>query len=366
MDLVSKEYLLKLFFAIGGNHKPDESKIIENKLKGYDALYEGDAQINDLLRISHVEEIERHYNSFWEARDILAPTLKRLANETDLDEWDVRILAVSIGHIDNFENIQPRFEKKFLNGLEKHYSGKPEYDTIKMAFNYNISCRLLRAKFLERENVLESTKKLQDMFDAYIEILLDIFNKDKEKFLLFETVTLIRKGAFYNDHALIEKGFEMLEYNKENETYKIMRCECVDYQIHVDINSTKASLNTAIGKNIKKERTTRKMTQEKLATILGVEAATVSNTERGTKTIFAVDLIIIARIFGISLDVLTGFELADCQNSEDLKLQQLIHIFNRLTASEQDHLIQIAESILELNEHRKNTPLEISRSDDAK
>jgi len=315
------------------------------------------------LRISQVSEIERRYSSFKKTCEILTPTLKRLANVADLDKWDVRILSASIGHVEYFEEIQLQFEKKFLKGLEKHYFSKPEHDTIKIAFSYNASARLLRAKFLEMDNVLEPTKKLQDMFDSYISILLDIF-KDKEEFLVFKSTTLIRKGTFYNDSVLIENAFEFLKSKRKTETYNMLRIEFMDYYSYINIDIIKEKLNLLTGKNIREKRLAYGMTQEDLANILGIDPGTISHVERGARGLSIYHLIKAANYFGMQLEVLMGIKLDDSKNHEDPKLLQLIFHFNRLTESEKDYSIQMLKGLPELNNHRKDTPFEIIRLGD--
>ncbi|MCL2398394.1 MAG: helix-turn-helix domain-containing protein [Defluviitaleaceae bacterium] len=343
-----KEALLNNFFDVGGNHKPGESKIVENELNAYIEVYGDDVQINDLIRLSQMEEIERLYNGFEKSCEILAPTLNRLANIADLDQWDVRILSASIGHTKYFEDIQSRFEKKFLKGLEKHYSDKPIYDTVKMAFSYNASVRLLRARFIEMDN--EPTKELKDMFDAHIAILLDIY-KGKEEFLAFETTTLIRKGTFYNDDALVDDGFKTLEVHRENETYKMLKSEYRDYQTYADSKIGNKKLKKVIGKNIREKRMANGMTQAGLAEMMKIDATHLSNVENGRRGLTSNCLLNVASIFKVPLEVLMGAELADVDSKsyEDPKMQQMNFYFDKLTEDEKDLSLQFVIGLSKLN-----------------
>jgi transcriptional regulator with XRE-family HTH domain len=357
-----KEELLKEFFAIGGNYKPDESKTVEDKLNDYIKNYGDDIKIIDLLRLSQTAEIERQNGNFEEGCELIAPTLKRLASSTELDKWDIRILSSAITHVYDFKDIQTQFEKKFLAGLEKHYSNKPEYDIIKRAFSFNTSSRLLKARFIEMDNVLEPTKKLLDMFETHINILLDMF-KDKKESLVLEAVTLIRKGTFYNDSSLVDNGFKILKDNGEKEIYSMLKRECLSYQTYVDATTSKQKTDATVGGNIRKERLARGMTQEQLADSLNMDPGAISHIELGKRGATINVLLRMAKVFGISLEVLIGVKLDDSESYEDPKTQQLMHLFNRLTQSEKDFIIKTAKGIAGLNSHRKGTPLEIIRPD---
>jgi len=61
---------------------------------------------------------------------------------------------------------------------------------------------------------------------------------------------------------------------------------------------------------------------------------------------------------------LIGFELAELKNFEDLKLRQMIMLFDKLTDSEKNFVIQMIKYMPKINQHREDTPLEINRPDD--
>lgn len=354
-----KEELLKEFFNIGGNHKADDGVTVEDKLYTYIESYGDDIQINDLLRLSNMAKIERETNNFEKAREIMSPTLKRLANLDNLDKWDFRILTASIGHVENFEDVQLIYENSFLKLLDKHYSNKPEYDNIIFAFSYNATGRLLRAKYFEMDNN-EPTKKLIAMFELHFTILMDIF-KVKEN-LLAKASTLIRKGIFYNDNAFVDGGFEMLKSSRGDEIYKLLKKELLDWHLCVSFEASKHYFNTTLGENIKNERQARNLTQEELAYILKIDPSTLSQIERGKKDIHAVVLFNISNVFGIPVEKLAGFEIPDFKSEEDLKIQQLLILFSNLTESEKKLIVIMIKEIVKLNPHRKDTPYEIIRS----
>ena len=356
----SREGLLREFFDARGNHNPEEVKIVEGKLHTYIKTYGDDFQINDLLRLSNVAKIEREHNDYEKSEEILSPTLKRIANSNNLNKWDIRILAASIGHIENFNDIQSIYEKSFLKGLEEHYSNKPEYDNVKVAFSYNAVGRLLRAKYFEMDKQ-EPTKKLIDLFEFQFAILQDIF-KDTEKFQVFEAVILVRKGLFYDDNIMVDGGLKMLKtHDKEGELYTLLKEECLECYLYVSLDLNKQRFYEMLSENIRNERISRRLTQEELANLVKIDPSTISQIERRQKNISVSTLFNIARVFNMSVEQLVGLKISDVQSEEDLKNQQFILLFNCLTESEKAFVITIIKGLVGLNTHRKDTPFEIFR-----
>lgn len=85
-------------------------------------------------------------------------------------------------------------------------------------------------------------------------------------------------------------------------------------------------MNLSLPANISKLRKENSMTQEQLAEALGVTFASVSKWERGAATPELNLIAKMADLFGVSLDMLVGFEL---QNSRMDELEEKIHTLQR-------------------------------------
>ncbi|MCL2398664.1 MAG: helix-turn-helix transcriptional regulator, partial [Defluviitaleaceae bacterium] len=201
------------------------------------------------------------------------------------------------------------------------------------------------------------------MFDSHIAILMDIL-KDKDEFLGFRASVLIRKGTFYNDSALVNEGFKILKDAREEESYKMMKFECLEYQTYVNIDIIKDKLDTTIGENIRNQRIAYRLTQEELAHVLDINPKYISHIECGRRGLTTNHLIKIAWIFGVPIEVLTGLELAELKNFEDLQIKKMLLHYNKLTESEKDFVMEMIKYMPKINQHREDTPLEINRSDD--
>ncbi len=85
----------------------------------------------------------------------------------------------------------------------------------------------------------------------------------------------------------------------------------------------KDSLNKTIGNNIRNLRNHTSMTQEQLANYLGVSVPTISLYESGTRTVPLESLVVLSRIFNISIDNLLTVSTFDMPKDNEVYFEHL-------------------------------------------
>jgi len=225
-----KYQLLDELFSIGGNHKPDESRVVKSKLQDYAENNRDDLQIRDALIVLKTFEIESKNNDFETCCILAIPIFERLARAQDWDFYDIRLLTFFIDYAKTLERAD-FLASKALEKLE-NYSHEKYYKTIKSGILLNMTLRLIREKSTKKHTP-HFEDELAEMFSKYINSAKELC---EETDTIQKAVILIRKGIFYKDISLADEGFDLLKENREYEAYKLLRDEAIDYKLAIYIN----------------------------------------------------------------------------------------------------------------------------------
>ena len=100
-----------------------------------------------------------------------------------------------------------------------------------------------------------------------------------------------------------------------------------------------------LGKNIKELRVEKGLSQAQLAERVGVTQGAIYFWEKGINEPTAGYLVKLAQVFSVSIDELLSF---DCHNAgeTETKTGEMIKVFSKLSMSQQDALINMAEEFL--------------------
>ncbi|WP_050551806.1 helix-turn-helix domain-containing protein [Clostridium tunisiense] len=101
-----------------------------------------------------------------------------------------------------------------------------------------------------------------------------------------------------------------------------------------------------LGKRIKNAREIKKLTQEKLAEIIGVSTVYISHLEIGSKTPSLETLIKISNVLEVSIDYLLANNL---NTSVDYLKGDLAKILNSCSAKDISLILAVAKAIIEHN-----------------
>jgi len=337
-------------FAIGGNHNPEESNLIEAKLLNYIEVNGDDPQVNDCLRILKIFREESEFNDYEGSCAIASPIFERLNSADKWDFYDIRILSATVDYAGTFEQVYQLAEKA-LNELEK-YPHEECYTVVKLSIRMNTIVRLLKTKYFDMDDLAPSDE-LENVFSIYANAVIDII--EKGKFPIHKGALLIRKGLFYQDNQLINKGFALLEEIGASEVYRMMEADASEYNFFLGIKMSKRQFNKIVGENIRKKRISLRMTLEDLAKALDVTTAAVGLVERGERGATSYNLYKLSNLFDMPVDAFYhSIDVASPSIPERRKaqFQKLDALAANLTESELDYLIIMAKRLPNLNRQK--------------
>ena len=274
-----KYQLLEEIFSMGGNHRPEKIEMIKAKLQSYAEDYRYSLQIRDALIVLKTFDIENRYNDFETCCMLSVPVFERLEQTTKWDFYDIRILTYVIDYAETYMQAHS-LALKALNKL-KDYSYEKQYKRIRLGILLNMTFRLLRENFSKKQNH-GSKDQLAEMFSEYTDLVMELSD---ETDIIPKATVLVRRGIFYGNFSIANKGFELLKENNEHEVYKLLRDEARDYKLNIYINKEeKKQFDVFVGENIRSIRIKHNMTISDLAKILRMQQELMSMIELGQKS----------------------------------------------------------------------------------
>jgi len=340
--ILLKHQLLDEMFAIGGNQDMGKIKEMKGKLSYYLVTSGGDDQVEDGLRMLEAFAIAAQDKYSGASGEIVAPMLARLSNTNEWDFYDIRLVAAVLGVINTADQAY-EFAEKALEKLEKH-SHEKRYTGIKLTIRVNTITRLLRAKYFDLQSLI-SAEELEKRFSAYVGAALAIC--DEGDFQIHKAVTTIRKGLFYQDNELTNKGFGQLKDTGADEVYRIMQESAEEFSFFVGLRMSRKQFDKIVGENIRKKRRAFGLTLTELAKTLEVSTAAVGLTERGERGATSFTIYRLSHIFDVSTDYFyQGIdEESPVPTHRKTQLKKLDAFVSKLTESELNYLILMAKKM---------------------
>jgi len=341
--------LLEELFTMGGNYKPEESKIIKSKLQSYAESYRDNLQIRDALIIHKIFEIESKHNDFETCYMLSMPIFERLNQTANWDLYDIRILTYVIDYAETLQQAHLLVTEVF-DKLE-NYSHEKLYNPIKLNISINMTLRLIREKFSKKES-RQSEDRLTVMFSEYVDLIMELC---EEADIVRQAIVLVRKGIFYRNKSLATQGFNLLKANDEHDLYRILRDETSTYRLKVHLNKDdKQQFDILIGENIKNIRTKHNMTVSDMAKNLNMQQGPVSLIELGKRSASAYMLFSMATMFDEPVEnFLYGTEVMLPDSDSDSKnvlIEQLSNLTKALPENEINHVIDMVKSLGKLRQ----------------
>ena len=338
-----KHELLNNLFAIGGNFKPEENKIVEAKLQEYFKTNENDLQIRDALIILRTFEIEYKYNDLKTCCELSVPIFERLDNMSEWDFYDIRILTCIVHYADTYMQSHT-VATKALKALENH-SHENRYIFIKRAILVNMTSRLLRAKFYESDTQ-ESNKNLSELFSQYVNLIAPL--SEGNTFIPLIAVAKIREGIFFEDTNLINNTFKLIKENEEHELYKVLQDELREYKYNIGLDKvSKRQFDDIVGENIKNIRTSRGLSVEDFADILDVTVPTIKLIEKGDRGITSHSILRLSETLNISTeDIYRGTKVVLFDsNSKKLLIEKINVRISMLKEDKLEFILRVIDGV---------------------
>ena len=335
-----KYKLMNEYFASNTNQNRPKLLAIKKKLEAYLKKHD-DAQVKDVCHLAELFLIENEEENFDTCCQIAQPVLDRLSNLCEWDFYDVRILTVIFNYA-NTAALSQMLAKKALVTLES-YTNEERYGIIKLAIHMNMTARLIRSKYLETdyEKAHEEVTKLGKMFDEHFESAMIVCEEIGS--VVHKNALIIRKGIFYADYGLIDKGLDALKEAKEKDVYRIMQSEVNEYNPLTGAAISKRQFNVLVGTSIKKARKAAGVTIDELAFETDVTPTFLNLIERGERGISCHNLYKIAHKLNVKFE--SFFHMSKSSEEEALN-QKLKLLSDKLSVQEMESLAEFVLSLL--------------------
>jgi len=347
---MDKRDLLNELLDMGGNHRPEASRVLEAKLLDYMENIEEDPQVKDAFHILQMYKAESIHNDLAMGCQIVEPVLERLTNIEEWDIYDILLSAIVVGHAKTYYQSY-MFAEDILKRLEK-YSTERWYAGTQLVIHMNTAFRIVRARYFDWENS-DELNELENMFLKHTSAGLALCTG--KKFLMYKAMLMIRKGLFYVDDDITKEGFRLLNDNGELEMYRMLQHEVRQFEYFAELTITRKQYDAIIGNSIRELRLGRNMTTEELAELLDVSPWSLGQFERGERGTSGLVIRKLADIFDVSTDVIYyGSRVIPLESNHHEKQLQMLYAYARkLTEDETDYILTSVKSLLRLNRGKK-------------
>ena len=336
--------LLDQFFSLGGNTDLVAFRNIERQLLTFIRENVSDRQIEDVLKLIQFQNALRISYDFERHCYIIKSVIDRLSTSDEWDFYDLRILAATRLCSEDVHISQELLEKSIAI-LDSTYKDKPFYVGAKLAFTINYSVTLTQ-QYCHYYDDEKLRKHIETLFKKYIEIALQITAKDKNQ-VINHAVSTVRKGIFYENEKLLNKGLATLKAEGATEIHKLLVGELEEFNYLMHNNIANTPFNVKLAENLRKLRKKRGLTLEQLASLTDIPNQTLSQLERVDRTASGLHVYKLAEFFGITERELIGIDMGYNERTleKQKKVKEITEIAITLTDEQQDGLLAMLRSI---------------------
>ena len=341
-----KREILEEFFAMRGNAEPKARVAVTKKIDTYINIFKDDEQIRDLKQLVRAYRHSLDYNDFHKTTTLATPIFNRLLNgDSTWDFYDTRIAISCIGMSWDYKAVL-KLSNLITHEL-KSYKEHIDYNYMNMAMYMNITASIYRIKFQFDLNE-EDLKTVNEAFKYYIDKIEEL-NK-VFKYPYTEAYLLVRKGVYYQDKELVDKGIKLAKTFPNKNIVKMLRNSVKEAHGYVNFGMSNSEYNTRIGDLIYSFRKYHGYSRLQLAKKIGVSHPLIAAMERGQRTLAEENRLKLIKVFNCPEDALSinskeikqpprdetekvlDFIYTTSSNLEKEDVQivaYLLHIFNR-------------------------------------
>jgi len=259
----------------------------------------------------------------------------------------ILILSTAIQHGPSYKLVNELAEKA-IDALQGRLAHEKNAKTILPVFYFNMTYRLLRARYFDMKNAVKQKAELQEikrLFYHYVNLVQPIH--ETKKLFTLKTVIEIRVALFEGNCDEISAGLERLRVAKEYDWLKVTKDEVVEYCSKLNNILTTPLRNLMAGVRIKRCREMKKMTAFDFAMNLGTNQQVVNEFESGKRGISRTRLHNIAEILGVDIAYFSGEEDEPSLNVEnDMLKHRVYRLLRSATKDQQEYLMDFMKTYL--------------------
>ncbi|MCL2610513.1 MAG: helix-turn-helix domain-containing protein [Defluviitaleaceae bacterium] len=322
--------------SLGIGPDVDVLQKVKNELTSF--MYENvsDKDIEEALLIINARIITVGDERYVEATKMSTPILRRLGT-LQVEEFrgmDKTFLSIVVFWAETPEQLITLVEK----GLKLEYKLEGTKPTLLL----NATCRLLRAKYREKTDLV----KLTEYFNKCVILGLELCkqSEDRKYNLLYHQMFVVYQYLFEKDEKAARASLQTLRKEKEVRLVKILTEVINEIMDYAAKSVERNLLDDIIGKNLKKHRKDTGFKGKDIAKHLDISPVEVTHYEQGRRPIPLIYLVKLSKLYGVTIDeIFYGKE--EGTEDEDSKTDMTKSINMLLSNTSENYLDFILETI---------------------
>jgi len=337
----TKDSLIKRYYSLGKTGRSELSVLITD-IERYIPECGPDKELEYVLLALKAYRMDHYKNKFNECCDMLLPVFEGLQDVKSLNFLGITILAQVVNYNADY-NKSITLAHEILDILKKEYLHEKSYPGIMLMVAFNMTLRLLRAKY---STTTGKHKEINAEFSYFLGIALDLC--EKYNLAVDKVALMVRDGVYNANYDQIHENLAWL--NKapgESKAYKSMLNEIGEYVRHLEDDKIGgALLNCLIGFHIKKQRELLDLTQEEVADALETDRNVINQIERGETGTSHERLAKLRKILNVDYNYFFG--LSDDEPEEDLQMHKVQLLLKSVPPENMEAVLECARIISKL------------------
>jgi len=335
-------YYIDRFLRFKSDENKELDELIKN-LEAYVAESECDAQLELILHAFKIFKEEYYASSFDDCCSAAAPVFE-LLKTIDWGWVELQVLASAIGYTPDYKTAVELKQKAF-DVLGKSFNSHKSYKSTKMRFNFNISSRLLRARYYENP----VPEEIEAEFDQCVNEAISAYEKwnlDSAKIAL-----LVRKALFHGNSDDVVTHIYALQKTKDKMWIATTKDEVVEYFQALGDNLNTDLKNLAIGHQIRKRRQELRLKVKDVATAIGTATSVVCEFESGARGISNTRLCNVAQILKTDMAYFfggSGKKVPDAVT--DATTHKVMQLMSNMSEQQKEYIIRFVRDFVQFNE----------------
>jgi len=343
----TKEQFISQYLEYRSDDVEQADKLI-NILSSYitESWFETPLDLERILQVVRTYREENISNSFGKRCEATAPILEMLS-AANWGLHEIQILASVIGHTPHHKISKDLMQEAF-DVLDDEFYDSEYYEATKLIFYFNLSLRLLRAKYYENIDLQD----VNNTFDDCVESALSIC--ETMNFITYRTILLVRKALFYGNCKKITEGLDALETLGDKKWIKATQDEMVEFLYRMGDRLTTPLFNFMVGYQIKRRRKELGVSTIDFADAIGSSPTAVNEFERGDKGVRGTRLCEIAKLLQTDIAYLYGdLSKRPVNTITDIKVHTACNLMSNLSDIDKDFILGFLRDFIKLN-NKKN------------
>ena len=346
----NRKYLIDEFYRIDFNNSDETSKLLV-ELEEYMATHEPDVQLELILHTVRANNADRSTVPFVAMYELASPAVE-LLKDMQWGQVELDVLSTVIGYIESYSTIEQMLERA-LNTLESSPLDFKNYHSTKLQFFFNVTLRLLRAKFYDKIK----PEKLAALFAKCSTEAVALC--EKKNLSTMRTVVLTRKAIFDGNVTKILECIDGLRATAELAWIQTTSDEIAEYCRHLGPKINKELRQFMYGYRIQKRRKELGITTAELSEFIDSDQSVVNQIERGLKGISIERLEVIARVLQVPMGYILGDDSTLLAVPGNITLHKFNTFVEKQDEADQEYLYSHAKHyIAAKNEWKRNAEIE--------